>query len=99
MDSSGDGVEGVKLFQKLSPDVVLMDVIMPKMDGMTSLRTVLSLDAQAKVVVVSSLGGVGAKVEEAMRLGASHVITKPFEAKTLAKVLSCLFPADDRVGG
>lgn len=86
-----NGAEAVKLFKTLAPDAVLMDIVMPMMDGIQSLRTLLRLDPAARVVMVSSLGGVGAKVEEAIRLGARAVISKPFEPERIRAVLDALF--------
>ena len=85
-----NGAEAVKLFKSLEPDVVLMDIVMPMMDGIQSLRTLLRLDPNAKVVMISSMGGVGAKVEEALRLGASSVISKPFEPERVKAALENL---------
>jgi two-component system, chemotaxis family, chemotaxis protein CheY len=86
-----NGAEAVKLFKTVTPDLVLMDIVMPMMDGIQSLRTLLRLDPAARVVMVSSLGGVGAKVEEAIRLGARAVISKPFESDRIRAVLDGLF--------
>jgi len=86
-----NGAEAVKLFKSLEPDVVLMDIVMPMMDGIQSLRTLLRLDPDAKVVMISSMGGVGAKVEEALRLGASSVISKPFEPERVRAALEKLY--------
>ena len=82
-----NGAEAVKLFKTLSPDVVLMDIVMPMMDGLQSLRTLMRLDPEAKVIVISSVGGVGQKVEEAIRLGAQCVISKPFEEEKVKSML------------
>ncbi len=86
-----NGAEAVKLYKTLEPDVVMMDIVMPMMDGIQSLRTLMRLDAKAKVVVVSSVGGVGQKVEEAIRLGARNVISKPFEPEKVQSILEKLF--------
>jgi two-component system chemotaxis response regulator CheY len=86
-----NGAEAVKLFKTLQPDVVLMDIVMPMMDGIQSLRTLMRLDPEAKVVVISSMGGVGQKVEEAIRLGARSVISKPFEEQKVHSVLQRVF--------
>jgi Response regulator containing CheY-like receiver domain and AraC-type DNA-binding domain len=86
-----NGAEAIKLFQSLKPDAVLMDINMPLMDGLQSLRTILRLDAKARVVMISSLGGVGDKVQEAMKLGARNVISKPFEPDRIRTVLESLF--------
>ncbi len=85
-----NGAEAVKLFKSLEPDVILMDIVMPMMDGIQSLRTLLRLDPEAKVVMISSMGGVGAKVEEALRLGAKNVISKPFEPERVRAALEKL---------
>ena len=82
-----DGAEAIRLYKSLKPDVVLMDIVMPLMDGLQSLRTLIRLDPQAKVIMVSSVGGVGQKVEDALRLGARHVVSKPFDAEKLKAVL------------
>ena len=82
-----NGAEAVKLFKTLSPDIVLMDIVMPMMDGLQSLRTLMRLDPEAKVIVISSVGGVGHKVEEAIRLGARSVISKPFEEEKVKSIL------------
>jgi two-component system chemotaxis response regulator CheY len=82
-----NGAEAVKLFKTLEPDIVLLDIVMPMMDGLQSLRTLMRLDPEAKVIVISSVGGVGQKVEEAIRLGARSVVSKPFEEEKVKSVL------------
>ncbi len=82
-----NGAEAVKLFKTLGPDIVLLDIVMPMMDGLQSLRTLMRLDPEAKVIVISSVGGVGQKVEEAIRLGARSVISKPFEEDKVKSIL------------
>jgi two-component system chemotaxis response regulator CheY len=83
-------MEGIKLFGMLKPDIVLMDLIMPEMDGLQAMRLIMSLDENAKIVVVSSTGGVGEKTMEALEFGAKSVISKPFEAEKVLKVLKGL---------
>jgi two-component system chemotaxis response regulator CheY len=82
-----NGAEAVKLFKTLGPDIVLLDIVMPMMDGLQSLRTLMRLDPEAKVIVISSVGGVGQKVEEAIRLGARSVVSKPFEEEKVKSAL------------
>jgi two-component system chemotaxis response regulator CheY len=82
-----NGAEAVKLFKTLGPDIVLLDIVMPMMDGLQSLRTLMRLDPEAKVIVISSVGGVGQKVEEAIRLGARSVVSKPFEEDKVKSAL------------
>ncbi len=82
-----NGVEAIKMNQTEHPDIICMDMNMPGMDGLTALRTLMALNPATKVVMVTSLGGVGDKFTEAMKMGARAVISKPFEAELVLQVL------------
>ncbi|KAF0221741.1 MAG: two-component system chemotaxis family response regulator [Geobacteraceae bacterium] len=82
-----NGMEAIKMHQALHPDIVCMDMNMPGMDGITALRSLVALDRNVNVVMVTSLGGVGDKFTESLKLGARTVICKPFEAETVLKAL------------
>lgn len=82
-----NGIEGIKLFTSLRPDVVCMDLVMPEMDGLQAMRTIMSMNKEAKIVVISSAGGVGEKALEAVKFGAKNIITKPFDAGTVIEIL------------
>lgn len=82
-----DGMEGVKLYRKLTPDIVFLDILMPNMDGLQTLKTILNIDKNAKVVMISSLGGAAEKAEEAMRSGAKAIISKPFDEKDIKRII------------
>ncbi len=82
-----NGIEGIKLFINAKPDVVFMDLVMPEMDGLQAIRSIRNLDKDAKIVVISSAGGVGGKVEDALKFGALTVISKPFDPEKIAEVL------------
>lgn len=83
-----NGAEALKLYSEHKPDMVLMDLIMPVMDGLQALRALRGIDEDAKVVVLSSVGGVESKVTEALSLGAVSVITKPIDADSVRKAVS-----------
>jgi len=85
-----NGAEAIKLCQQLQPDILCMDMNMPLMDGMTALRSLRQLFPQLAVIMVTSLGGVGDKYTEALKLGARDVISKPFEAESVLKMLKQL---------
>ena len=85
-----NGAEAIKLCQQLKPDIVCMDMNMPVMDGLTALRNLMQLTPDLKVVMVTSLGGVGDKFTEAIRLGAKNVISKPFEKDNVLEMLKRL---------
>ncbi|MBW4054029.1 MAG: response regulator [Proteobacteria bacterium] len=82
-----NGAEAIKMNHTEDPDIICMDMNMPGMDGLTALRTLSVMDKEVKVVMVTSLGGVGDKFTEALRLGAKNVISKPFDAETVLRIL------------
>jgi two-component system chemotaxis response regulator CheY len=85
-----NGAEAIKMNHTEDPDIICMDMNMPGMDGLTALRSLVVLDKEVKVIMVTSLGGVGDKFAEALKLGAKNVISKPFEADTVLNVLRAL---------
>lgn len=82
-----NGAEAIKLCQQHKPDIVCMDMNMPVMDGLTALRNLMQLTPGLNVIMVTSLGGVGDKYTEAIRLGAKDVISKPFEKDSVLEML------------
>jgi len=82
-----NGVEAIKMNHTETPDIICMDMNMPGMDGLTALRSLVALDKNVKVIMVTSLGGVGDKFSEALKLGAKNVISKPFEADDILGTL------------
>ncbi|BDG59417.1 response regulator [Caldinitratiruptor microaerophilus] len=81
-----NGQEAVAKYQSWNPDLVLMDITMPVMDGITATRQIKSIDPDAKVVMVSALGQQ-TMVIEAIKAGARDFVVKPFEPeKILATV-------------
>lgn len=82
-----NGIEGIKQFMTLRPDIVIMDIVMPEMDGLQALRSIINLDKNAKVIIISSAGGVGDKVAEALKFGAKNVLPKPFSPDKVIEIL------------
>jgi two-component system, chemotaxis family, chemotaxis protein CheY len=82
-----NGAEGLTLYNRLRPDLVMMDLVMPMMDGLQALRALRGLNAEVKVIVLSSLGGVESKATEALRMGAVAVVTKPIEAASVSQAV------------
>lgn len=84
---AGDGEEAVKKFKELSPDLVTMDILMPRMNGIKSIKEIRRLNPKARVLVISALSDPDL-VKEAMAAGASDYITKPFSVSDLkARIL------------
>ena len=75
---ASDGEEALKMYDEKRPDVVLLDITMPKMDGLTALRKILEMDPQAKVIMCSALGQQRL-ILQAIQLGAKDFIVKPFK--------------------
>jgi two-component system chemotaxis response regulator CheY len=74
---ASDGEEALAMFQAKRPDVVLLDITMPKMDGLTALKKLLEIDPRAKVIMCSALGQQRLIVQ-AIQAGAKDFIVKPF---------------------
>ncbi|MBM3904751.1 MAG: response regulator [Thaumarchaeota archaeon] len=84
---AGDGVEGVKAYQTSKPNLVTMDVNMPRADGIQALRAIMKIDPTAKVVMVTSVEQKQI-VQDAMKLGARDYIVKPFDKTTVGLVIN-----------
>ena len=84
---AGDGIEGVKRFLKIKPDLVTMDVNMPKADGIQALRAILKIDPTAKVIMISSVEEKHI-VQDAMKIGARDYVVKPFDRSNVPLVIN-----------
>ena len=84
---ASDGVEGVKAYQKIKPDLVTMDVNMPKADGIQALRAILKINPTAKVVMITSVEEKHI-VQDAIKLGARDYVVKPFDRSNVPLVLN-----------
>jgi two-component system, chemotaxis family, chemotaxis protein CheY len=73
-----NGQRAIEQYQANHPDLVLMDVTMPEMDGLTALKRIRALDAKAKVIMLTALGQESV-VLEAIKSGARDFVVKPFE--------------------
>lgn len=79
---AGDGVAAVATFQELRPELTTLDITMPERDGLATLRELLAVDPNARVIMCSALGQE-AKVIEAIKLGARDFVVKPFDVERL----------------
>ena len=76
MFEAGDGARAVKMYEELRPDLVLLDVMMPVMDGLTALREIRRIDPQARVAMLTAEGQISV-VLEARKAGARDFVVKP----------------------
>ncbi|MDW7651005.1 MAG: response regulator [Bacillota bacterium] len=77
-----DGQVAVERFTELRPDLVTMDITMPRMDGITAIKKIMEVDPEAKIIVCSAMGQK-ALVIEALNAGARDFIVKPFQAERI----------------
>lgn len=84
------GSDAIRMYKSSSPDLVIMDITMPEMDGITAVQQIIEYDQDAKIIMCSSMG-YQAKVVDAVTAGAKDFIVKPYEAdkviKSIEKVL------------
>jgi two-component system chemotaxis response regulator CheY len=73
-----NGAKAVNLYKTARPNLVLMDITMPEMDGLTALKEIRLFDAKAQVVMLTALGQESV-VLEAIKSGARDFIVKPFD--------------------
>ena len=74
-----NGLKAVEKYNELKPDLVLMDITMPEMDGIQALKKIKELDSGATVIMCSAMGQQ-AMVIESIQAGAKDFIVKPFQA-------------------
>ena len=86
---AADGEEGFAKYQEVKPDLVTMDITMPKMDGIESLTLIKQFDPSAKVVMITA-AGQKEKMVEALKRGADEFITKPFDPEEVSSIIKRL---------
>ena len=86
-----DGAQAVELYKAEKPDLVIMDITMPNMNGIDALRTITGSDAGAKVIMCSAMGQES-MVMEAITLGALDFIVKPFKQERIVQTVSKVLP-------
>lgn len=82
-----NGLAAISIVESLHPDLILMDIVMPEMDGLSALRLMRATNPDVRVAMVTSLGGSGSHAEESFRLGAVQVVGKPFDAEQIKALI------------
>lgn len=94
---AADGAQAVALYRQQRPDLVLLDITMPGMDGNEALKAILAFDPEARVVMITALGQKE-QVLAAIKLGARDFIIKPFDTERVAATLTRLLGMPEPVG-
>jgi two-component system chemotaxis response regulator CheY len=83
---AADGAEAIEKYKENRPDGVLLDITMPNMDGLATLKELMKMDPGARVAMVTAMGQQS-MVMEALKTGAKDFVVKPFDAdRVLAAV-------------
>jgi two-component system, chemotaxis family, chemotaxis protein CheY len=85
--TAGNGEEALALFSKTDPDVVTMDLTMPRMDGIECIGRLVALKPSIRILVVSALADKATAVE-AMEKGANGFLNKPFTDRQLNEAIA-----------
>jgi two-component system chemotaxis response regulator CheY len=86
---AADGIEGVEKYKILKPDLVILDMIMPKMNGLMTLQTIRAWDKDAKILIVSA-DGQEEHVRKTVKEGSCGYINKPFKKQVVIEEVSTL---------
>jgi two-component system, chemotaxis family, chemotaxis protein CheY len=86
VSEASNGSEAVREYQSSKPDGVLLDITMPEMDGIATLKKLVEIDPKVRVAMLSAMGQQS-MVIEALKCGARDFVAKPFDA---TRVLSAV---------
>jgi len=90
---AADGRDAVEKYKRLRPDVVVMDITMPNMNGLDAMRRIFSIDPHARLIMCAALGPQHLIVD-AIKAGVKDFIVKPFKPdRMLAAIRKALAPA------
>lgn len=93
---TGDGISAVQLAKELDPDIILMDLVMPRLDGIEATRQIKSLGTQAKVIALTSFTEDD-KVFPAIQAGASSYLLKDVSPDELIEAIRAVFRGEARL--
>ena len=91
---AANGNEAISEYRRLRPDIVLMDIVMPGLEGVETVRRICEDDPKARVIMISSVS-YRDKVQEALAAGARYFIPKPVTTEELRKGIERVLESDD----
>ena len=86
VEQAGSARQGLGLLEKSSFDVILLDLVMPDLEGLEALKRIKTLDANCEVIIITGYGSISTAVE-AMKAGAFHFLSKPFAPDELRAII------------
>ena len=84
---ASNGVEAVEMFESLKPDVVLLDIAMPKKDGFVALKEIIAKDPLAKIIMITASDNIKT-INDCISEGALAYILKPFDFEDVLRSIS-----------
>jgi two-component system chemotaxis response regulator CheY len=81
-----NGLKGIEKYKELNPELVIMDITMPEVDGIQAVKEIKKIDPNAKIIMCSAMGQQ-AMVIEAIQAGAKDFIVKPFQAERVTEAV------------
>ena len=83
------GIDAIKLYDEHKPDIVFLDVEMPKLNGIQALKEIKEIDSSANVVIVT--GSTSGDIEKQLKQnGVTEIVYKPFDIKKIGKIIESL---------
>jgi two-component system, chemotaxis family, chemotaxis protein CheY len=95
---AGDGLTAIAEFNRTKPDIVLMDITMPQMEGIEAVERIVRQHAEARIVMVSSVG-YQENILAALQKGAKHFVQKPVKPEVLYEILRYVLSDDPNAVG
>jgi two-component system, chemotaxis family, chemotaxis protein CheY len=93
---AGDGLTAISEFDRTHPDIVLMDITMPQMEGIEAAEKIVQAHPDARIVMVSSVG-YQENIVAALQRGARHFVQKPVKPEVLYEVIKYVMGEDGAV--
>jgi two-component system, chemotaxis family, chemotaxis protein CheY len=95
---AGDGLTAIAEFNRTKPDIVLMDITMPQMEGIEAVERIVRQNPDARIVMVSSVG-YQENILAALQKGAKHFVQKPVKPEVLYEILRYVLSDDPSLAG
>jgi len=95
---AGDGLTAIAEFNRTKPDIVLMDITMPQMEGIEAVERIVRQHNDARIVMVSSVG-YQENILAALQKGAKHFVQKPVKPEVLYEILRYVLSDDPSAAG
>ncbi|MBI2267138.1 MAG: response regulator [Armatimonadetes bacterium] len=93
VEEAGDGTVALSKYQEWKPDLVLLDITMPEMDGVTAVEELMKLDSKAKIVILTAMAQQST-LFKAVKAGAKEYLLKPLDETQVKEVIERVLSED-----